>query len=43
VRAIDTDIVVRFLTADDPQQAAVARAAIAAGDIYVGLTVLPES
>lgn len=43
MRAIDTNIVVRFLTADDEKQAQAARAAIAAGDIFVSLTVYLES
>jgi predicted nucleic-acid-binding protein len=43
VRAIDTNVVVRFLTGDNPEQAKAARAAIAAGDIFVPLTVWLES
>jgi predicted nucleic-acid-binding protein len=43
VRAIDTNIVVRFLTADDRKQARAARAAIVAGDIFIPTTVLLES
>ncbi|WP_157217387.1 type II toxin-antitoxin system VapC family toxin [Flavisphingomonas formosensis] len=43
MRAIDTNIVVRFLTADDPAQAAAARTAIAAGDIFISATVFLES
>src|ERR1700761_3419961 len=43
VRAIDTNVVVRFLTADDRRQARAARAAIAAGDIFIPTTVLLES
>jgi predicted nucleic-acid-binding protein len=43
VRAIDTNIVVRFLTADDKKQARAARAAIAAGEIFVSHTVYLES
>jgi predicted nucleic-acid-binding protein len=43
VRAIDTNIVVRFLTADDPEQAKAARRVIEGGDIFVGTTVLLES
>lgn len=42
MRAIDTNVVVRFLTVDDPKQAKVARAAIAAGDVFVSATVLLE-
>ena len=43
MRAIDTNVVVRFLTADDRRQARAARAAIAAGDIFIPTTVLLES
>jgi predicted nucleic-acid-binding protein len=43
VRAIDTNVVVRFLTADDEAQAAAARNSIEAGDIFVPLTVWLES
>jgi predicted nucleic-acid-binding protein len=43
VRAIDTDVVVRFLTADDTRQTRRARAAIEAGDVFIASTVLLES
>ncbi len=43
MRAIDTNVVVRFLTADDKRQAAKARAAIEGGDIFIATTVLLES
>ncbi|SNS94227.1 type II toxin-antitoxin system VapC family toxin [Sphingopyxis indica] len=43
MRAIDTNVVVRFLTADDKRQAKAARAAIEAGDIFIATTVLLES
>ena len=43
MRAVDTDVVVRYLTGDDPGQAARARAAIDAGEVFVGTTVLLES
>ena len=43
MRAIDTNIVVRYLTGDDPAQAARASAVIDAGDVFVGTTVLLES
>ena len=43
VRAIDTNVVVRFLVADDKRQAKAARAAVAAGDIFIARTVLLES
>ena len=43
MRAVDTNVVVRYLTGDDPDQAARARAAIGEGDIFVSTTVLLES
>lgn len=43
MRAIDTNIVVRFLTADDAAQAEVARRIIAAGDIFIATTVMLEA
>lgn len=43
MRAIDTNVVVRFLIGDDPDQARRARRAIAGGDIYLSATVLLES
>jgi predicted nucleic-acid-binding protein len=43
VRAIDTNVVIRFLTDDDKSQAKAARAAIEAGDIFIATTVLLES
>ena len=43
MRAIDTNIVVRYLTGDDPDQAARASAVIDAGDVFIGTTVLLES
>lgn len=43
MRAIDTNVVVRFLTGDDSVQAARARALIEAGDIFVATSVLLES
>ena len=43
MRAVDTNVVVRYLTGDDPGQAARARAAVDAGDIFVSTTVLLES
>ena len=39
VRAIDTNVIVRFLTADDPKQAQAARNVIEAGEIFIGTTV----
>jgi predicted nucleic-acid-binding protein len=41
--AIDTDVVVRYLTGDDPQQASRARALIDDNDVYVCTTVLLET
>ena len=43
MRAVDTNVVVRYLTGDDPGQSARARAVIDAGDVFVGTTVLLES
>ena len=43
MRAIDTNIVVRYLTGDHPGQAARARAVIDAGHVFVSTTVLLES
>jgi predicted nucleic-acid-binding protein len=43
VRAVDTNILVRFLTADDPRQARAARRVIAAGDVFIGTTVILET
>ncbi|MGE5501803.1 MAG: type II toxin-antitoxin system VapC family toxin [Ignavibacteriales bacterium] len=43
MRAIDTNIVVRFLTNDDKRQAHAARTAIEGGDIFIATTVLLES
>ena len=43
MRAIDTNVLVRFLTGDDKAQARAARALIEAGDIFVATTVLLES
>jgi len=43
VRAIDTNIVVRLLTADEPEQAAAAKRIIEHGDVFLGATVLLEA
>jgi predicted nucleic-acid-binding protein len=43
VRAVDTNVVVRYLTNDDPAQAARARAAVDAGDIFVPVSVILET
>lgn len=42
MRAIDTNVLVRFLTKDDPEQYAKARTLIERGDIFVATTVLLE-
>ena len=42
MRALDTNIVVRYLTGDDPEQAARARAVVDAGPVFVSTTVLLE-
>ena len=43
MKAVDTNLVVRYLTGDDPQQAARARAAIETENVFVSTTVLLES
>jgi predicted nucleic-acid-binding protein len=43
VRAVDTNVVVRFLTADDPRQARAARRVFEAGEVYLGTTVILET
>lgn len=43
MRAIDTNVVVRYLTDDEPSQSARARAAIDVGEVFVSTTVLLES
>jgi predicted nucleic-acid-binding protein len=43
VRAIDTNVVVRFLTNDDKRQAKAARAIMEEGDIFIAATVLLEA
>lgn len=43
VRAVDTNVLVRFLTADDAKQAKVSRDIIAAGAIFVPTTVVLET
>ena len=43
MRAIDTNVVVRYLTGDDPAQAAKARKVIDAGNVFVSTTVFLES
>ena len=41
--AVDTSVVVRLLTQDDPKQAAVAKSLFAAGPIWISKTVLLET
>ena len=41
--AIDTNVMVRLLTQDDPKQAAVAKSLFAAGPIWISKTVLLET
>ena len=43
MRAIDTNVIVRFLTADDPEQAQAARRVIEAGEVFIGTTVALET
>lgn len=43
MRAIDTNIIVRFLTGDDPDEAGRARQLIEGGDIFVATSVVLES
>jgi predicted nucleic-acid-binding protein len=43
VRAIDTNVIVRFLTGDDPAQAAKARKLVEGGRIFVSTSVLLET
>ena len=42
MQAIDTNVVVRYLTGDDPEQAARARNVIDTGSVFVSTTVLLE-
>jgi predicted nucleic-acid-binding protein len=41
--AVDTNVLVRFLTDDDPKQAAAARALFASGPVWIAKTVLLET
>lgn len=43
MRAIDTNVVVRYLTGDEPEQAARARATVDAGSVFASTTVLLET
>lgn len=42
-RAVDTNVIVRVLTADDPDQALAARHLVISNDIWVSCTVLIET
>lgn len=41
--AVDTDVLVRLLTGDDPKQAAAAQSLFAAGPVWIAKTVLLET
>jgi len=41
--AIDTNLIVRYLTGDHPEQAATARALIDGNEVFIGMTVLLET
>ncbi len=43
MRAVDTNVVVRFLTGDDPRQAARARAVIGHEPVFIPRTVILET
>ena len=43
MRAVDTNVVVRYLTGDHPEQAARAKGVIAAGHVFVSTTVMLET
>lgn len=43
MRAIDTNVIIRLLTGDDPVQAEAAKRIIQEGDVFVGVTVLLEA
>ena len=43
MRVVDTNVVFGYLTGDDPEQSARARAGIEAGQAFVSVTVLPET
>jgi predicted nucleic-acid-binding protein len=43
VRGVDTNVIVRFLTGDDPAQTARARKLVEGGDIFVATSVLLET
>ena len=41
--AVDTDVLVRVFTGDDPQQTAAAQSVLAAGRVWIAKTVLLEA
>ena len=43
MRAVDTNVVVRYLTGDHPEQAARAKGVIDAGHVFVSTTVMLET
>ena len=43
MRAINTDVVVRYLVGDEPEQGARARTVVDTGEVFVSTTVLLES
>jgi len=43
VRAIDTNVIIRLLTSDDPVQAEAARRIIQEGEVFIGVTVMLEA
>ncbi len=43
MKAVDTNILVRYLTGDHPEQAARARAVVDAGEVFVSTTVFLEA
>ena len=43
MRAVDTNVIVRFLTADEPAQARAARRAVETGDLFIATTVVLET
>ncbi len=43
MKAVDTNVVLRLITGDDPKQEAIARDLIASTDVFVSLTVLMET
>lgn len=43
MRAVDTNVLVRYLIGDEPEQAARARTVVDAGEVFVSTTVLLES